>query len=128
MSKRSGFSLIELVLSLGLFSILLTVFLKLNAWERSRSQAVLEAQNLMAYAAVLEWTLKCTDGPKIGVWSGYQDLQNHERKFVRGMIKEEVCSAEVCKNGGENFYRVTLRSANFKKVKPIEVFIAKDFK
>ena len=124
MSKRSGFSLIELILSLGLFSLIWIVFLKLNSWERARSQAVWEEQNLMAYAAVLEWMLKCTDGPKMGIWSGYQDPLNHERKFVRGIAKGRKCFAKIDEE--ENLYRVVLRGTNIKKIAPLEFFIAKN--
>ena len=107
MRKRFGFSLIELVLSLGLFSLLLTVFLKLNAWEQARTQVVLEEQNLMAYAETLKWTLSRENGMKDGIWSGFQDSQTRDRKFVRGVKKESVCIAEVTKE--ECVYYIVLR-------------------
>ena len=120
MSKRFGFSLIELVLSIGLLSILLTIFLKLNALEYNRSQVVWEEQNLMAYVDVLEWTLKNTRNVKVGFWSGFQDFKNQERKFVYGDKSEKVCSAEVKKD--REIYRAILRGNE--KVKPIEFFIS----
>ena len=120
MNRHSGFSLIELVLSLGLFSILLTVFLKLNAWEQGRSQVMLEEQNLMAYVDVLNWTLKRENGLKDGIWSGVQDPKTRERKFVRGVTKERACYAKVTK--GEGIYRIVLHGENLKKVIPIEFF------
>ena len=80
----------------------------------------------MAYVAVLEWTLKCTHGPKIGTWSGYQNPRNHERQFVRGIIPESLCSAKVNKNEGEPFYRITLHPVNSHTLPPIDLLIAKD--
>ena len=121
MNRRSGFSLIGLVLSLGLFSVLLNVFLKLNAWEHGRSQAILEEQNLMAYVDVLHWSLKREDGPKNGFWSGFQDPKTRERKFVRGVTNERVCLAKVTKEE-EGIYRVVLRGENLKKTIPMEFF------
>ena len=121
MNRRSGFSLIGLVLSLGLFSALLTVFLKLNAWEQGRSQAILEEQNLMAYVDVLNWTLKRENGPKDGIWSGFQDPKARERKFVRGVTSERTCFAKVTKEE-EGIYRVVLRGENPKKTIPMEFF------
>lgn len=112
MRKRFGFSLIELVLSLGLFSLLLTVFLKLNAWEQARTQVVLEEQNLMAYAETLKWTLSRENGMKDGIWSGFQDSQTRDRKFVRGVKKESVCIAEVTKE--ECVYYIVLRKKGLK--------------
>lgn len=126
MSKRSGFSLIELVLSLGLFSALLTVYLKLNTWEHARSQSILDEQNLMAYATVLEWTLKRMDGPKVGIWSGSPDPKTHERKFVRGDIKERFCFAEVSENkSAASIYQIVLYGEKPTKTAPIELIIAK---
>ena len=122
MNRRSGFSLIELVLSLGLFSILLTVFLKLNAWEQGRAQVMLEEQNLMAYVDVLNWTLKRAKGPKDGIWSGLQDLKTRERKFVRGVTKERACYAKVTK-GEEGIYRIVLHGENLKKIEPMRFFV-----
>ena len=121
MNRHSGFSLIELVLSLGLFSILLTVFLKLNAWEQGRSQAMLEEQNLMAYMDVLNWTLKRESGPKEGIWSGFQDPKTQERKFVRGVANEKVCFAKVTKED-EGICHIVLHGENPKKVIPMEFF------
>lgn len=125
MKRRFGFSLIELVLSLGLFSILLTIFLKLSALEHGRSQSVFEEQDLMAYGEVLEWTLKNTSGVKSGVWSGFKDPKTQERKFVHGNIKERTCFAEVSEE--DDLYRAILRDASLRngKIKPVEFFIPK---
>ena len=126
MRKRFGFSLIEIVISLGLFSIVLTVVLKLNAWVHARSQIVLEEQNLMAYETALEWTLKNEEDLKDSVWSGFQDPKDHRRKFVCNVQEGSVCFAKVMK-AKEGLYRVSLRSTNSKKIKPIVFFIAKNF-
>ncbi|MGX8716990.1 MAG: prepilin-type N-terminal cleavage/methylation domain-containing protein [bacterium] len=125
MNKKAGFSLIELILSLELFSILLTVFLKLNVLEHSRGQTILEEQNLMAYMDVLEWTLKTTRGSKVGIWCGFQDVTTKERKFIRGDIKEKVCSANVQIPEGQDFYQVDLIGETLQntKIKPLTFFI-----
>ena len=125
MKKKSGFSLIELILSLGLFSVLLTVFLKLNTLEHNRAQSVLEEQNLMAYMDVLEWTLKTTKGVKVGIWSGFQDVNTKERKFIRGFVKEKVCVAEIKEE--KDLYWVTLRgkTAQNVKIKPLKFWVIK---
>lgn len=128
MKKIFGFSLIELVLSLGLISILLTVYLKLNAWEKHQEQAVLEEQNLMAYTDVLEWTLKNIKSRKTGVWSGFQDIKTKERKFIRGDIKDKICSANVQIPKGQDFYQVNLKGGTPQnaKITPITFFIIKE--
>ena len=124
MNKRSGFGLIELVLSVGLLSLILTIFLKLKASEHSRSQAILEEQNLTAYVDVLEWTLH-QEKNTVGFWSGFQDIKSKERKFVHGDKKEKECLAEV--NEDDDTYRIILRgtTSKNKKIKPIAFFIPK---
>lgn len=131
MNKKAGFTLIELILSLGLFSVLLTVSLKLNVLEHSREQAILEEQNLMAYMDVLEWTLKTTRGTEVGIWHGFQDVKTKERKFIRGPMKENVCSAEVAEiKGGNDLFEITLRGETNqnKKIKPIKFWVIKENK
>lgn len=125
MKKQSGFSLIELVLSLCLLSVLLAVFLKLQALEHGRSQSFLEKQDLMAYTDVLDWTLKNTKREKTGTWYGFQDVKTRERKFVRWATKEKVCCAEVKEEG--EFYNATLRKKTSKNARtaPIKFFILK---
>lgn len=125
MNKKAGFTLIELILSLGLFSVLLTVSLKLNVLEHSREQAILEEQNLMAYMDVLDWTLKTTRGTKVGIWHGFQDVKTKERKFIRGDIKEKVCSAKIKEE--KDFYEISLRGETYQnsKIKPINFWVIK---
>ena len=127
MTKYPGYSLIELVLSLGLFSILLTVFLKLNAWEQGRTQAILEEQNLMAYVDVLKWTLEREKCLENSIWSGVQNPKTRERKFIRGITQERFCWAEVNKcEEDKKSYRVVLHGENIKKTTPITFFIVKN--
>ncbi len=126
MKKHAGFNLIELILSLGLLSVVLTVFLKLKSLEHHRTQSFLEEQDLLAYMDVLDWTLQNTNGIKIGTWFGWQEANTKERKFTRNHIKDYVCCAEIKEEN--ELYTVTLYGNPTKKVrtKPIKYVMLKE--
>ena len=107
MKRCCGFSLIELLIGLSIFSVLIIVMGKIHSAVATKQAIVKERRLLLPYLDAFEHFLSHrNEGERCGNWFCYQDKTTQERIFCKGCPNQFWRYKIHVKSIKENLYEV----------------------